>query len=119
MKKYLVFTSNNARFVHETDPSRLRGKPMGDFSLAKVKGLPPHFWKQGEGREVLPLTPVEMTAREADIAMHGADNEVYRSPETDLLDAVDEAADTGAGLLVWGALAGAAVVGILKLAGVL
>lgn len=83
MQQIVVFTPNNAR-IYYGSPDDFLGHPSFavDPDLSKVRGLPPHCWKL-VGGEIVPLSPDEMTAREAHIEKHGAINDPWAKDPQD------------------------------------
>lgn len=76
MKKYLVFTSNNARIVSADKPDQLRTPYVESWDRAALKGHYLHHWKYVDGR-VVPMSAEEKAARDKDIAAFGVDNRVF------------------------------------------
>lgn len=83
-KLVIVFTSNNARILHVSDTSVYEDKPsclidpdIKSLKALTVKGIPPHFWKRGEGSQVIEMCESEKQMVLERHQMNGVDNDVY------------------------------------------
>lgn len=76
MKRVLiaVFTANNCRLVKD-DPAKWERATHAvvEPDLSAVAGVPPHYWARKDGK-IVPMSDEEKAARDAHIAVHGAQN---------------------------------------------
>lgn len=85
MKKFLVFTSNNARFVRTDKEHDLCDPHLDVWNLERVKGEMMHHWKHENG-QVVPMSAKEKADRDMDLKIRGADNVVYKSKLKAIVD---------------------------------
>lgn len=85
MKKYVVFTSNNARII-KNPPTELEKAilELPEFflnpDLTAVKGYAPHFWRVKDGK-IAPMHPDEWIPRRLDLIENGAQNDIFLGKE--------------------------------------
>lgn len=76
MPTVIVFTENNARFIHnpeDLDKYRFMPNAAIDPDLSNVKDTPPHLWKLQSGK-IVKMSSSEIECRETHIQKHGAIN---------------------------------------------
>jgi hypothetical protein len=83
--KVVIFTKNNARIIITNELSKYKKMQNAVINpdLSNVLQVAPQYWKL-EGKKIVEMTRPEKMARDLDISLNGANNQLIELPRNRL-----------------------------------